>query len=320
MPNKTPTISFIIPIYNESQNIEWHHKKIVAELHKLPTDYELVYVDDGSIDNSLDLLKEFAKHDKRVKFLSFSRNFGKEIALSAGLSACIGDAAIMLDADGQHPIELIGQFIDKWKSGYKVVTGVRKSNQKEGMVKRWGSRIYYKIFNSIASSKSVPGATDFRLLDRQVIDEFGKLPEKNRLTRNLIDWLGFSTAYIDFHSPPRLYGVAAYSPRKLVALAINGFVSHTMLPLRISAYVGMFITFMSFLIGLALFIEMFPLGDPLHLSISGTAFLALFLTFLVGIVLVCQGLLALYIENIHVETQQRPLFVVEETNIKPTNK
>lgn len=313
-------LSVIIPVFNEAENLAWHHKELAGFFRKHKLNYEIVYVNDGSADESLELIKQLSEKDSNVKYISFSRNFGKEVATSAGLQACTGDAALMIDADGQHPIELVSEFLKQWEDGHLVVIGVRRTNKNEGFVKKYGSKLFYGLFNVFADQRTVPAATDFRLLDRRVIEEFKRLPERNRMTRSLIDWLGFKRAYVPFDAAPRKYGEAGYKFSKLVRLAIHTFVSQTFLPLRLSGYLGILITVASALIGVFLVVQQFVFGDPLHLGVSGTALLAIFLTFLVGIVLMCQGLLALYIESIHTETQSRPLFIVSESNIDGSQK
>jgi dolichol-phosphate mannosyltransferase len=306
-------VSIVIPVYNEDSNIVWLYDKLQEQLLNSPEyDFEIIFVDDGSSDGSVSLIKQLSAKDKAVRFLRFSRNFGKEAATSAGLEVAQGDAAIMIDADGQHPLELIKPFIDKWQDGYEVVVGVRKANSKEGVIKRYGSKLFYALLGSITGAKTLAGSTDFRLLDRKVIDEFKKLTERSRMTRGLIDWLGFKRTYIYFSAPPRHSGTAAYSYTKLFRLALHGFVSQTTKPLQVTGLLGFFVTLISSLLGIFLVLESYVFGDPLNLAITGTAILALFLSFLVGLVLICQWLLALYVESIHNEAQNRPLYIISE--------
>jgi glycosyltransferase involved in cell wall biosynthesis len=307
-------ISLIIPIHNESGNIEWHHERIVSFTQKKSYETELIYVDDGSTDNSLELIKKIAHGNDYVHYISFSRNFGKEAATTAGLRKASGQAAVMIDADGQHPIELIDQFIDKWRGGFEVVIGVRAKNTREGVVKKFGSKLFNTILNSLTSGNTVSNSTDVRLLDRRVIDEFIKLTERNRITRGLIDWLGFKRAYVSFDSPARHSGKAAYNYRKLVRLAIHTFVANSTKPLQFTGFMGALVMLLSALATLCLIFERYVFGDPWHLAVTGTAILALFLSFLIGLVLICQWLLAIYIESIHNETQNRPLYIVDEEN------
>jgi glycosyltransferase involved in cell wall biosynthesis len=308
-------ISIIIPVFNEQANLAWHHEKITAHLAKLPYEFEVLYVNDGSRDKSLDILRSLAAQSSTTRYISFSRNFGKEAAMTAGLKACRGDAAIMLDADGQHPIEVLRDFISKWEAGGQVIIGVRRGNVNEGVIKRLGSRLFYRMLATMGGSgKSVAGATDFRLLDRRVIDAFNELSERNRMTRGLIDWLGFSREYVYFLALKRHGGKASYNVGKLIGLAMHGLVSQSTRPLQVTGFLGFFVTIVSAIMATLILVEKYGFHDILHLGISGSAILALFVSFLVGIMLVCQWLLALYIESIHTEAQNRPLYVIDETS------
>ncbi|MDB5179800.1 MAG: glycosyltransferase [Candidatus Saccharibacteria bacterium] len=313
MRTKKSLITIVIPIHNETGSINWHHKKIIKHVNSLSLNYEILYIDDGSTDNSLELVKLLASTDDRVKYISFSRNFGKEAAISAGLKKALGDAVLIIDADGQHPIELIGKFIEKWHEGFDIVVGVRRSNQGEGFIKSAGSRLFYFLLKSIDNGYDVtPASTDFRLVDRLVIDQYNKLTERNRISRNLMDWLGFKKTTLPFDALARHAGKASYSYSKLVKLAIDGAIKHSTRPLKFIGVLGLLISFVTIIAMIFLFVEKYILLDPLHLAVTGTALLALFLSFLVGIVLTCQGLLALYLENVFYETQNRPLYVVRE--------
>lgn len=310
--SKERLVSLIVPVHDESSNLRWFHQQVKTAIRGLHYKFEVIYIDDGSSDDSLMLIKELAKSDSAVRYMSFSRNFGKEAATTAGLKKASGDAAIMLDADGQHPVTEIGRFLKKWETGSKVVIGVRTSNAKEGLVKRYGSKLFYRTINSISEGKTIPRSTDYRLLDRKVLDEFNRLTEHNRITRGLVDWLGFSRTTVEFAAPARHSGGAAYNFGKLVRLALHAFVSQTTQPLRFTGYLGAFVTIISALVGLFLLFEKYLLGDPLELAITGTALLGLFVSFLVGLVLISNWLLALYVESIHSETQNRPLYIISE--------
>ena len=306
-------ISIVIPVHNETDNLIWHHDKITDYFQKLSQPIEIIYVDDGSTDDSLTVLRQL-KHSSPnlVRYLSLSRNFGKESATTAGLSIAKGDAVLIMDADGQHPVELVEQFIKLWHEGNDVVVGIRTSNKNEGVVKKYGSKLFYAVLKFIGGKEVIAGTTDFRLIDKSVVSEFNKFTERNRVTRNLIDWLGFKRVEVPFEAAERHAGEATYSFRKLVRLAINGIVSHSTRPLKLIALLGLIISTLSAGLGIVLTIDKYGFGDPLGLSVTGSALLALFVSFLVGIVLVCQGLLALYLESVYYETQNRPLYVIKE--------
>jgi len=305
-------ISIIVPTYNESANIPLIYKKIkeVFLLMRGNYKYEVIFVDDGSTDNSVEVLEGLASSDKNVKYLEFSRNFGKEFATSAGIHCSKGDAAIMVDADLQHPAELIPEFIGKWENGADVVVGIRIKNKGEGLIKKVGSFIFYKMINLISDKKTIPQSTDFRLIDKKVIEEFNRLTERTRMTRGLIDWLGFRRDFVSFVANERKNGKPAYSNFKLVKLAISAVFSQSLFPLKFSGYLGLFISFFSGIIGLFIFIEKYLLEDPFNMRFSGPAILAVIILFLVGIILCCLGLIALYIGNIQKEVANRPMYII----------
>jgi dolichol-phosphate mannosyltransferase len=306
---KIHLISIVIPLKNEASNITALHEalsKVDASLDGY--NFEYVYVDDGSTDNSLEILHKLQSANEQVRVIQLARNFGKEIATTAGLHAAKGEAAIMIDADLQHPPELIPQFIARWEAGDDVVIGKQKPDASyASFTKRLTARWFYALINHISHTQITPHATDYRLLDRAVINEFNKLTEHNRLTRGLIDWLGFTRSYIEFTPAKRLHGDRSYSYRQLVRLATNSIVSLSFFPLKIAGYLGGIIV----LISTPLII--FIMGNRLlfgnSMEFTGSATLAAMLLFLVGIVLICQGLMALYVANIYGEVQNRPLYI-----------
>lgn len=310
-------ISIVIPAYNEEKNIHPVYKKITELFGASGMDYsyEIIFVNDGSTDDTINEIEKLTQEDERVKFIDFSRNFGKEIATSAGLNNCSGDACIMIDADLQHPIELIPEFIKKWEQGFEVVIGVRKKSKSDSVIKKIGSKIFYKLINQIVSIKVVPGSTDFRLLDKKVIDEFKRFTETERITRILIDWLGFKREYINFEANDRLNGTASYGFWKLVKLAINGFVSLSLFPLRLAGYLGIFITSVSGMAGLYILLGKYFFHWHFASTFSDAENLAIFIVFLVGIMLMSTGLIALYVANIHGEVIKRPMYVIRNKNL-----
>lgn len=304
-------ISLVVPIHNEVENIPALYAALLRVSESLPSySWEFLFVDDGSTDNSVSLLETLAEKDSRINLIEFSRNFGKELATTAGIHSATGDAVLMLDADLQHPPELIPEFIKKWEAGAEVVIGVRLSNTREGLVKRLGSKLYYSISNFISDTEILSKATDFRLMDRKVVDEFNKFSERSRITRGLVDWLGFRRDTVEFVAPARSYGVAKYSFTKLLGLAFSSFVSHSLFPLRFAGYLGITIIAISLPLGIFMFFSRYIFTN--FYNFSGTAILATILLFLIGIVLACLGLIALYIANIHTEVANRPLYVIRK--------
>ena len=308
------TISIIVPAYNEHANIRPMHEALDAVLAPLADRYtaEIIFVNDGSSDHTAAEVEKLAAADPRVRLLDFSRNFGKEIATTAGLQHATGDAAIMIDADLQHPPKLIPEFIAKWEEGFDVVVGVRKKSKSDTWIKVAGSKLFYRILDRITDTKITPNATDFRLLDRAVIDEFNRFTEINRMTRGLIDWLGFRRAYIHFHADERLNGTASYSVWKLFKLALNSFVSLSLFPLKLAGYLGLLITLVSGVSGFYILVGKYFIQSHFAETFSDAENLAIFIVFLVGILLISIGLLSIYIGNIHEEIIGRPLYIVRK--------
>lgn len=307
-------LSIVIPAYNEEQTLPQFLVHLVSCLEDITQEYEIILVNDGSTDKTLEICHTLVKQNKRIRLVNLSRNFGKEIALTAGISQAMGEAVIMIDADGQHPPELIQSFVDLWNNGYQVVIGVRGSNQKEGIIKRYGSKLFYHLFNKTSGITLIPGATDFRLIDREVRDEFVKFTEHNRIARGLIDWMGYTRALVPFDANKRIAGKASYSIIKLSKLALNSFISLSLAPLYAIGIVGVLITFFASALLFFIFVEQHVLGDPLKLRITGTAILCVTILFFVGIIMISQGLIALYLSHIHTQTQNRPLFIIDKKN------
>jgi len=309
MKQSTPLLSVVVPVYNEAAGLSQFHAALMGVLQSAPLEYEVLYVDDGSTDGSLAALAEVASADKRVKTIRLTRNFGKEIATTAGIHAARGDAILMIDADGQHPVEAIPKFVAKWQHGAKVVVGV-PSHRHTSALKRLGSRLFNGVFRRLTGIAIDPNATDFRLIDTRVQAEFNRMSERNRITRGLIDWLGYERQYVAYEENPRLAGDATYSFRKLLKLAIDSAISLSTSPLYLVSYIGAVVLPVATLLGLGMVINA-GVGDPLHLHATGGAYLMVLILWLVGVLLVSQGIIGLYLSHIHTETQGRPLYVID---------
>jgi dolichol-phosphate mannosyltransferase len=313
-------ISFVVPVYNEEKGLmKFYSQMFLPEIEKLKIEHEIIFVNDGSKDKSLEILQGLANGSKTVKVLSFSRNFGKEMALTAGMREAVGDAVITMDADGQQPPKLIWEFIKKWRAGADVVTGVRGKFEKHGFVAKAGSKLFYRLLHMLGAKDTVPGSTDFRLMDRVVVDEYNKLTERGRITRGLIDWMGYRKDYINYVYGNRLAGKPSYNFKKLLRLALDSFVSMSTTPLIIFGWFGGVITALSGILGLFVIVQQFIMGDPMGLNWTGPSMLAIFITFLVGLVLISQAITALYISHIHAETQGRPLFIIDRKQSRNLN-
>ena len=275
----------------------------------LPYEYEIIFVNDGSRDNSFLEIFKLSRDDAHVKGLDFSRNFGKEPALSAGCHLASGDAVITMDADLQHPASLIPELLAHWEKGAEVVYTVRKKNEGASLMKKMTSSMYYWLFNKITSVTTEPRSTDFRLMDKKVMDVFRRFPERERMFRGMVDWMGYKRARVEFDARKRLHGEAAYSYAKLFRLALNSFTSFSMLPLKLAGYLGVIITTLSGVLLTVMVISEFFAGWWVFTPL---AILATVNIFLVGIVLISLGFVALYIARIHNEVINRPLYIVRE--------
>ena len=302
-------LSVIVPVYNEEKNVSLLYQALVQIATELSNyEFEFIFVNDGSKDNSWQTLEKIAV-DSRVVAIDFSRNFGKELALTAGVQNCTGDAAIFLDADLQHPPALIPQFVKKWEHGAEVVAGIRKSTEKKSFIKDVGSKVFYALMRRFSRNVVTQNSTDFKLIDRKVINELVKFTEHNRLFRGLIEWMGFKTETIEFTAAERINGVASYSIKKLINLAVNSFTSFSLFPLKLAGYLGILTTTISFLLLCVMLIFKFILHSNMFSAIS---YIIVSNTFVLGIVLIALGLIALYIGQIHAEVIGRPLYVIRE--------
>lgn len=312
-------ISLVIPVFNEKATVPVLYQGVIKvwQSEQKRYDLEIIFIDDGSADKSLEAISHLAAADQRVKYLSFSRNFGKEIATTAGIEHASGQAVVIMDGDGQHPPKFIPLMLRRWEKGAEIVVGLSKRQEGATLGKRIGSGLFYQIYNTISPHKMRPHETDFRLLDKIVVEQFKKFTEHSRLTRGLTDWLGFRRDYFEFTAPRRLSGQPGYNYARLTRLAITSLIGGSLLPLKIAGYLGIFITLIFGLFGLFIIIEKYLLDDPWRFNFSGPAILAVIVAFLVGVILSCLGLIALYIGNIYEEVTNRPLYVIRRKGNLP---
>lgn len=313
MSHKLHHISLVIPVYNEEPNIQWFYEELTGIMQSIENiDYEILYVNDGSTDATGKLLTAIASDDTHISYICMARNFGKEAATSAGLHYASGDAVILLDGDGQHPPGLIHDMITAWEHGVQQVVGIRTSNGQASFLKKAGSKVFYFLSKKLGANTVIANATDFRLIDRELVDVFQAFKERKRMTRALLDWSGFTTEYIYFKARDREHGVATYNIKALTRLAVNGYISATLKPLYFVGAFGLFITVLMSLALTLLTLNKFVFNDPLQLGISGSAIITLFVTLLVGILMMSQGIVAIYVANIHLEAQNRPLYIINK--------
>jgi glycosyltransferase involved in cell wall biosynthesis len=302
-----PLISVVVPVYNEQEVIEALHSRLLQVLAPDLASFEVVFVNDGSKDLSPQMLDQISRSDSRFKAVHFSRNFGHQAAVTAGLHAVSGQTVVVIDADLQDPPELIHQMIDKWDEGFDVVYAQKKRREGIGPLKRFAYYIYYRILGSLSDVEVPPDTGDFCLMDRQIVDLLNAMPERNRYVRGLRAWLGFRQTAILFERPARFAGETKYPFKRMVGLAIDGILSLSKAPLRLAMYLGFFASAISFILLLAFIAE--RLFGPSQLA-RGWASTIVVILFLGGIQLICLGVIGEFIGRIYDEVKQRPLYVV----------
>lgn len=302
----------MIPVYGEAGNLPKLYAALVLVVARLVQfDWRFVFVNDGSPDTSWEFIARLAKEDPRVSGIDLSRNFGKEIALTAGVHACKkADAVICMDADLQHPPDLISELVREWQSGAEIVVTLRRSIERQPLLRRIGSHGYYWLMSKLSGLDMRSQTTDFRLYDKKVVTAFCQATERQRMFRGIMDWLGFRKAYVPFDAGPRESGQAGYSYAKLWRLAIDSITSFSLFPLKITGYLGVVIAGFSGVMLVWMVLSRFVLGSTFFSPLS---IVVMVNTFLMGIVLMAIGMVALYIGQIHTEVINRPLYAVRET-------
>ena len=308
---KKNKIAIIVPAYNEEDNLRIFFKETNEIIQNLE-DYtwEFIFIDDGSDDSTWRIIDEMSNFHKSVRGVRLSRNFGKELALTAGVLESTEelDAVILMDADLQHPPSAIPQLVQQWESGHQIVTMQRKSIR-YSMWRKIGSNFFYFMLNNFSKLNIQQKATDFRLLDQQVVKVIKDFPERNRFFRGIIDWVGFKKTSIIFDSPDRTGGKSTFSFNGLFNLAVNSFTSFSLMPLKVTGYLGVAVTAISGILFFYMVISHLVLGLTLFTKL---AYFVVFNTLLFGIVLVALGLIAWYIGSIHTEVSSRPLYIVQD--------
>lgn len=304
-----PTYSFVIPIYNEEATIAEMYRRLAVVMADLDQESELILIDDGSCDRSLPLIRELQGQDPRVRYLSLARNFGHQVALTAGLNFIQGQAVIVMDADLQDPPELVPELITQWQQGYKVVYAQRVSRQQENWFKRLCAYGFYRILRWLADVDIPMDTGDFCLMDRQVVDLLNAMPERNRYIRGLRSWVGFPQTAVPFRRPPRYAGDVKYTFRKSLGLAVSSMIGFSKTPLRLATYLGLASAGIALLmVLLVLYWRLFEIPSRL----IGMATLAIAVLFLGAVQLVCIGILGEYIGRIYEEVKNRPLYTLKE--------
>ena len=319
-PIGTPELSVIVPVYNEADNLEALVARLVPVLERVVASHEIVFVDDGSSDNSMVKLRALHALDHRCRTVSFSRNFGKEIAIAAGLDHARGQAVVIIDADLQHPPEVIETFVARWREGYKNVYGTRIDRNADSPLRRMLTRRFYSLFETFGETGLPDGAGDFRLLDRQAVEALKSMGERARFSKGLYAWIGFKSIGVPFEVAERHAGTTKFSYGKLTRFALDGLMSFSTLPLKIWTYIGLVVS--AFSLAMALY---YILQTIFHgIDVPGYASLIVSITFFAGVQMLSLGILGEYIGRIFAEVKRRPLYLVaerleDEASVAPTD-
>jgi dolichol-phosphate mannosyltransferase len=301
-------LSVVIPCANEQEVLRETNQRLLAVLEPLALDFEIVYVDDGSTDSTPGLLRALQAQDDRVRVVRLSRNFGQQVAITAGLEHASGNAVVVIDADLQDPPEVIVEFIQKWLEGYDVVYGVRTEREGEKAFKLWTAKAFYRVINRLSETTIPLDAGDFRLMDRRVVDALLAMPERDRFVRGMVSWLGFSQVAIPYRRAARLAGVTKYPLFTMLRFATDGILSFSILPLRLSTWLGFAASAVAILgVLYTLFARFFGSG-----LVKGWASTTTAVLFIGGVQLICLGIIGEYIGRIYGESKRRPLYLVRE--------
>lgn len=315
MSEKTE-LSIIIPIYNEEGSIPELYQRLTAIASKITPNYEFIFINDGSKDSSLPQLIALSQKDERVFYINFSRNFGHQIAVTAGLDACRGEAVAIIDADLQDPPELIEEMYRKYKEGFDVVYAKRAQRKGENFFKKITAKIFYRLMVKITSINIPIDTGDFRLIDRKIVDVLKQMPEQNKFLRGQIAWAGFRQTYVEFVREERKYGKTGYPLSKMIRFALDGITAFSDKPLSLVTQIGVIVSSLAFLVIIYALYGYFVT----HQTITGWASLIISTMFIGGIQLVSIGIIGLYVSRINKNVINRPLYLIQNSNIKPANK
>lgn len=308
-------ISFVVPVFNEEENIHEFYRRLTQVMAPLPYDYEILFIDDGSKDRTSQLIRELAEKDPNVQGYVFARNFGHQLALTCGLDQSTGDAVISMDGDLQHPPEMVPELLKKWEEGFEIVQTVRKATEDATWFKNITSRLYYKLINSMSEVRITPGGSDFRLMDRKAVDALNRFRERARFIRGMVNNLGFRYTTLEFVAPPRFAGHSKFNLRKMLRFALDGITAFSRVPLRLALYVGCIAGLGSILlIGHVIYVK-YVIQD----AVPGWTTLAAAEFFLGGVELIGIGIVGEYVGRIFDEVKQRPLYIIREHIVKSGN-
>lgn len=308
-PPVTITLSVVVPVYNEAEGIVAFHRRLLAVMEDLQCTFEIIYVDDGSRDASAVLLKQLHATDSRISVIRFSRNFGKEQALTAGLRVAQGQAVVLMDADLQHPPEAIPAMLREWQStGVDLVNMRRRSRQDEAWWKRKAAQMFYRLINHLSDVPIPADVGDFRLLSQRAVEALNKLDERNRFMKGLFAWIGFRHTTLEYDVEARYAGESKWRFGQLFHLALEGLIAFSIKPLKLASYMGMASALVAFAYGFFFFVKALMLGDP----VQGFPTIIVVVLFLGGLQLMATGIVGEYLGRLCVESKRRPLYLVEE--------
>jgi dolichol-phosphate mannosyltransferase len=312
-----PDISVIIPVYNEQDNILPLYQRISKVMQSLGVHYDLIFINDGSADASLSILKTLAEAHQEVKYINLSRNFGHQIAVSAGIDAAEGEAVVIIDADLQDPPELIADMYAQMKQGYEVVYARRESRKGESLLKLLTAKVFYRLLAAITSVHIPVDTGDFRIMDRKVVLALRQMPETNKFLRGQISWIGYRQTYVSYRRDERHAGKTGYTYRKMLRFALDGITAFSNFPIKLVTMLGFSVSAFAFLmVAISFYIRYFT-----DISVEkGWTSIIVAIMFLGGVQLISIGILGEYISRINTDTRQRPLYFVQETNISAKSK
>ena len=309
-PRNKLKVDLVIPVFNEAGIVAQMHARIRAAIDSLPYAFAFIYVDDGSSDATPENLAALAKSDPRVNVISLSRNFGHQAALTAGLDASRGDVVISLDADGQHPPEMIGQMLDLCAQGYDIVQGQRADDARLGRFKKWTSGGFYKILNAVSGTRVLPGAADFRAMSRRAVDALKSMPEYHRFLRGMVSWIGFKTAILPYHQEGRVGGTSKYSLGKMFRLAMDALFSFSLAPLYVGLSLGGILLLLAFA-EMIYVLSFWVTGQTSNLA-PGWSSLMFVILIIGGMLMVLLGFIGVYVGYIFQEVKRRPVYLIKE--------
>lgn len=305
-------LSIVVPVYNEEESIEIFIKEVEEKTKSLPLEKIFYFVNDGSTDKTLKIIKKLAEKRDDIQYISFSRNFGKEAALLAGLEVAVGDFVTIMDVDLQDPPEILPEMFEKLQEGYDVVGTRRTSRTGEPPIRSFFAKLFYKIINKISKTQIVDGARDYRLMTRQVVESVLELQENNQFSKGLFSWVGYKVTYLDFENRERDRGRTSWSFWSLLRYSIDGFVNFSEIPLSIATFIGVFCFFISIILSIFFAVKTLIWGD----SVQGFPTLVILILMLGGLQLLASGIIGKYLAKTFLEVKNRPNYIIKESNIK----